>query len=330
MKNMNIEKEEIFIEKFRKDKEIYEKWGNYVKTYILNQIIDYKLDPNKFLKIPLDCRIKDEASLISKAFYRGKKYTDPYKEIQDKVGMRFVVLYLDDIEIIKGIVENCTEWSYSKDKDFQEERDKNPEIFGYESVHYIVSTCKEMHIGETLIPEGLPCEIQIRTLMQHAYCEMSHSIMYKQKVRSEVKRETSRSMALIESADIFFKEVKKMVARKEDKSTILLEQLNTLYYSLAPKSTPEDKMNDIILDALSELIYDGINEDIVVFVEKHRKILQKNISKYCSYKLIFRQPIILLVAFLIKNSPSKVKQLWPLPENQIKPIYIFMGISYGI
>ncbi|MCV5435110.1 (p)ppGpp synthetase, partial [Escherichia coli] len=76
------------------------------------------------LKIEPSYRLKDISSLIEKAFYRSKNYQNPYKEITDKVGVRFVVLLTDDIPIIKEIIENFNLWEYSEDRDFIKEKEE--------------------------------------------------------------------------------------------------------------------------------------------------------------------------------------------------------------
>lgn len=316
-----------FRKKFKEDYKIFKFWGDYVQEYILADLKDKQIDTEKFLKIPVQSRVKEESSIIEKAFYRPeKKYTNPYEQIQDKVGVRFVVLYLDDIHLIEEIIESCLIWNFSKDKDFLKEREENPEMFGYESVHYIVTSKNEIIKDGTVIPKGTPCEIQIRTLMQHAYCEMSHSIMYKRKVRDSIKRYTSRSMALIESADHFFKEVNKMVSKEEEKYCNLLSQLNTLYYSFAPKSTPEEKINTLIIDSFSELLYEDIYNDIDTFLKK-TPYIQKNILKFNESRFIYSQPTVLLTYYLVSKHRKKVPELWPLTIDQLRTIYTDLGIS---
>ena len=52
--------------------------------------------------------------------------------------------------------------------------------FGYLSIHEIVELQKEWLKVPTLAPfKELKCEIQIRTLVQHAWSEASHMFQYK-------------------------------------------------------------------------------------------------------------------------------------------------------
>src|SRR3546814_10997244 len=56
---------------------------------------------------------------------------------------------------------------------------------------------------------GTPCEVQLRTLLQHAHSQLTHDTIYKPKTiaSSHTKRFVARSMALIETVDDFFVQV---------------------------------------------------------------------------------------------------------------------------
>ncbi|MHB8033085.1 RelA/SpoT [Clostridium botulinum] len=313
-----------FIQQFKTDKHIYTAWGEYVKNKIL-ELLKNKVDVEQFLKLDVNVRVKSVDSLLEKAFYRNKNYTDPYNEITDKVGIRFIVLYLDDIEVIEHIVESISEWNYSKDRDFSNEIEKNPEKFGYESCHYVVTNNSEIAYNKVTIPKGIACEIQIRTLLQHAYCEMSHSTVYKRKVHNTVKRITARSMALIESADYFFKEVKGMVYNEEKSYIDLLPKL-TEYYSTFAKVTLDDKINMFIIDNYKELLNQSTFSEIKKYIES-KPFLKEKICKNYNIKLIYRQPIVLLMYYLISQKRTLVYEKWPLTEDELIPLYNDLGIS---
>ncbi|GAA0861683.1 RelA/SpoT domain-containing protein [Paraclostridium tenue] len=311
---------------YEKEEQIYKIWGNIVKDDIIKEIKQRNINIDTFFKIEPKCRVKKIESLISKAFYRNKNYKNPYSDIQDKVGIRLVVLYLDEIEIINEIIENNSKWTYSKDRDFLSEREKEPEKFGYESVHYVVKNKNDINFENVIIPKDMPCEIQIRTLLQHAYCEMSHNTMYKKNVRNNLKRYTSRSMALIESADYFFKEVKDMVGKEEKNYSDLLEKLTEYYRSFAPIDTPDENINNLIIDSYRDFLDKNIYEKIKTFIDS-KKSIKKKILQNQEIKLIYKQPVILLVYYLIKYNRKAVYRDWPLTEDCLIPLYNDLGIS---
>jgi putative GTP pyrophosphokinase len=103
-----------FIDRWRKEHPIYAAWGRFVGV-TLSDAIRGRVAPTKlemFLKLPVIPRIKEQDSILQKAFYRGKKYQNPYEEIEDKVGLRFVVLLTEDgsvwdvVGILSGIISD--------------------------------------------------------------------------------------------------------------------------------------------------------------------------------------------------------------------------------
>lgn len=221
-----------FRKKYESEIDIYSEWGNIIKNNILDSLIDKNYDLSVLLKIPPNPRIKGIESIISKAYYRGKAYKDPYNEITDKVGVRFVVLFVEEIRIIEDIITNNNKWTYSKDKDFEKEKDLKPTEFVYQSQHYILrNNNSDLNTGKFVIPVDTPCEVQIRTLLQHAYSELTHDTIYKPNfhIQSELHRLASRSMALIETTDTIFTKVNLKLEEIVKERNKYIEELAEIY-----------------------------------------------------------------------------------------------------
>src|SRR6185437_12088519 len=108
--------------------------------------------------IPVVPRVKGDDSIVQKAFYRGKKYQNAYEEIEDKVGLRFVVLLTEDIRIIEEALNSSSQWTATMARDFEEERDARPYEFDYQSLHYILRSSLPLEFEGVQIPPDLPCE----------------------------------------------------------------------------------------------------------------------------------------------------------------------------
>lgn len=313
--------------KYETDKRIYEEWGSYVTNLILNELKQI-VEINTFLKIEPKPRVKNTESIIEKAFYRPEKigkYKDPYNDIEDKVGVRFVVLLVGHINIIREIIEKIDIWSYSKDKDFEQMRDKDPNVFDYQSVHYVVKNKCSIDSNGINIPSGTPCEVQIRTLLQHAHSELTHDTLYKAKadVSSCVKRISARSMALIETADFLFEEVND-VMHKNECYLNLLPELEKVYKTINPNYKLEKKINILIIDTFTEESSNITSKDIIEFLDEKSYIKQRIVRKI-ELSLIYQQPVVLLLYYLIYNKPYYVKGKWPLQDNLIRPLYSDLG-----
>ncbi|WP_394910616.1 GTP pyrophosphokinase family protein [uncultured Robinsoniella sp.] len=317
--------EKDFISQYEKDKPMYELWGHIIQDYICTQLKTKKIEPLALFKIyPIVPRLKLTNSLVYKAFYHpNKKYSDPYTEITDKVGIRFVVLTVDDINIVKDIIESNNEWKFSKDRDFEEEKLQKPELFEYQSVHYIVRNKVAIQDGNITILQNTPCEVQIRTLLQHAYAELSHDIIYKskEKILPKMKRDFAKSMALIETTDGVFKEVKKMVDRYNKPFDDYIEM--TLPYTYSDYYTPNinkyiyDEINDFLQQKNIKL--DNIKEYII-----NNKSLQ-NIVKNNNDLLLRNQPISYLIYYIVDKYQYSAKDYLPLAEYELEPFFIDLG-----
>ena len=169
--------EEILRKKFLESYKIYESWGKYV----LETIRDEAKDQGIKLRFPPSVRVKEIESFLEKALYRKKNYKDPFNEIEDKVGVRFYVLLEKEINKISSIIEKCDIWNYSKDRDYFQEMIESPVDFNYKSVHYVLKNKNELFYNDIIIPQNTVCDIQIRTLLQHAHCELMYDTVYKSK-----------------------------------------------------------------------------------------------------------------------------------------------------
>ncbi|MBI5215069.1 MAG: hypothetical protein HY960_04900 [Ignavibacteriae bacterium] len=324
--------EQEFRTRYSSEKQVYTAWGNYVLEQ-LNQHLTHKLgDKGKldsFIKINPKPRTKEIDSLVAKAFYRNKNYNNPYEDITDKVGVRYVVLLIEDIEIIKGIIENTNmTWIYSKDRDFEEERLRNPLIFDYQSVHYILRSKENLSYNGIEIPQSTPCEVQIRTLLQHAYSELTHDLIYKPTSYKspQVIRSVARSMALIETTDKIFSEVD-MTLRNADENINKFFNALTQIYKCYETTDIEPKINIYILDAYRETINNTNIADIEAFISRH-SYLANVIKRNLDLSFLYKQPIILFIYFMIEKQKNVFRNKWPLTESELRPMFTDMGISF--
>ncbi|MBO4586968.1 MAG: hypothetical protein J5677_04035 [Bacteroidales bacterium] len=145
----------------------------------------------------VESRVKTEKSLAGKLEIKGAKYKS-LADITDIVGLRVITFYLDDVDVVASVVERIFEvdWENTVDK----RRLHALDSFGYQSLHYI---CR--------VPEmSYRFEIQMRTLLQHAWSNMNHDTGYKSGV--EIPREYIRNMSrlagMLELADEQFSRIR--------------------------------------------------------------------------------------------------------------------------
>jgi len=138
---------------------------------------------------------------------KSEKYSDPLNQIQDQVGARIIVFYLDDIEIVETVLRR-----YYQPIEEQLIIPDSEKEFGYEGKHFIFL------LPSDVVPDGLDTELipdffelQIKTLYQHAFSEASHDLAYKPGtlLTSDQKRKVAFASAQSWGADQFFSQLVK-------------------------------------------------------------------------------------------------------------------------
>lgn len=319
---MKNDSKEEFLKKYEEEKPMFVAWGNYVQEYIYNELGKSSEDISKIIKIKCDPRIKDNDSIIAKAFFR-KNYKNAYEEITDKVGIRFVVMVNKQIDLIKDIIENSNIWNHSKDQDYEEAIVKHPDIFSYQSVHYIVRNKQDINADNILIKKGTPCEVQIRTLEQHAYAELSHDYVYKQEVKtnSSTKRYMARSMALNETTDELFSKVYDMV---EEENKIYYNLINFLCSKISFTNYNE-KIDRSIFECINPMLKKyNINKDVInAFLSDYF------IDKICKRRdiTIYQQPMIVMLYILASEHSAELEENWCFTQDMLGMIFSDLGIT---
>jgi len=149
----------------------------------------------------IEYRVKAEDSLAGKLELKGQKYKS-LADITDIIGLRVITFYIDDVDKVASAVERLftVDWENSVDKRKIHEIDS----FGYLSLHYICSK------------KGFPYrfEIQMRTVLQHAWANMNHDTGYKSgvEVPKEYLRNMSRLAGMLELADEQFSIIRNELA----------------------------------------------------------------------------------------------------------------------
>tara|TARA_R110000751_G_scaffold262728_1_gene362023 strand:- start:7668 stop:8654 length:987 start_codon:yes stop_codon:yes gene_type:complete len=321
--------EEEFQQHWDRDKLAYDAWGGVVVATICTELKKAGKSIDVFLKIPPKHRVKGEQSLIDKAFYRpDKSYTDPYNEIEDKVGARFVVLLIEDIKLIDDIIKRSELWTFDACKHFDEDKEREPLLFTYQSVHFILRPKKALNVGGCNITTEIPCEVQIRTLLQHAHAELTHDAIYKAKraVKPSVHRTVAKSMALIETTDGFFNEVSHQLNHGPVEELGIVSKLDAIYFSSTKIKPNTQKSILTILDEFEDLVNDTLIDSIESYINKTPEIAEIIQEKY-SDSALYKQSTVLLLYWMLKRKKRKLLDSWPFDKSILIPLANDIGVS---
>lgn len=152
-------------------------------------------------------RVKSFSSWFEKVLKKIRHGIAPDQvRIHDVLGMRIICPFLEDLKKIEDIVrEHFTV--------LEEEKKGAPQSFkefGYESTHFLVSLPADI-VARWELVEPPPCEIQVRTILQDAWAEVEHELVYKSKFfpfDQPLKRKMAALNANLTLSDIIFQEIR--------------------------------------------------------------------------------------------------------------------------
>jgi hypothetical protein len=123
-------------------------------------------------------------------------------QVTDLAGVRVITYFPSDVDKIVPLIEN--EFKIDRPNSIDKRKTAEPSVFGYASVHLVVGfSPTRLKLAEYKQFKGLKCEIQVRTILQHAWAEIEHDIVYKsnEDIPFELRRKFASLAGLLEVAD---------------------------------------------------------------------------------------------------------------------------------
>ncbi len=245
----------------------YEALGGVVSTTLSSLLKAKKID---FLAV--SHRTKTLESVIEKM---GRKEYSDLADLTDISGVRVIAYIESDLSRISSIVREA--FQVHSDKSVDKSEELSSDKFGYRSVHYIC----ELGATRTALPElapykGLQFEIQLRTVLQHAWAEIEHDRSYKFSgdLPSPIRRRLNLLAGVLELADREFaslahevdaysKEIKKIAKtgklQEEEVTSISLQEYLQSRPNMPSLEAPRSTRSTPIDLAVGELKNFGVN-----------------------------------------------------------------------
>lgn len=216
--------------------------------------------------------------------------------INDLIGLRIVCTFIEDLSKVETIIQNAFQIIEVERKgsnySFKE--------FGYESTHILIK------IPDDLIRKrgNTGCEaaeIQVRTILQDAWAEVEHELVYKVEFTpfdEPMKRKLAAVNASLSLADIVFQEIRdyqrqlnrelgkrreSFFQKIEEATDGLLFQEEVKFKGERPKSLfklESSKGGESIDDLLLDALYAHNNENFTKAIDLYTRILQANPNNY--------------------------------------------------
>lgn len=193
------------------------------------QLVTSLLDDAGINYLTVTSRAKSVASFAAKAARTvdGRQvFTDPLRQITDQIGLRVITYVHSDVQAVVDLLGDQV--MVHDDRDMGEETASEGR-FGYASRHLLVSLdpAREGQAAYELL-RGRQAQIQIRTVLQHAWAEFEHDIRYKGTIPSEhvpdFDRRFTLAAGLLELADREFSTIRDRL--REGVTTARTEELD--------------------------------------------------------------------------------------------------------
>jgi len=195
-------------------------------------------------------RIKDFSSYFYK-YLNLLKTGDKNPNITDLLGIRIICPFIEDISAAEELIKknfNIRETEIKGHYSFKE--------FGYESTHILIEIPQDI-IAERGYPGTDIAEIQVRTILQDAWAEVEHELVYKAEFSpfdEPMRRKLAAVNASLSLADIIFQEIrsyqrkysKEMEKRRGSFYQKIEESTDDLLFSEEQTKTPESPADSVI------------------------------------------------------------------------------------
>lgn len=234
---------DTYIETYSKRIDYYKKLENYCY-----QLCQRQMDENG-IRCIVSSRVKPVSSLKDKIIYRNKIVgfeciEDIHDDIRDKVGVRIALYFPPDSLEVEKIIYSLFEIVEEPARFEKNSLEYDPRFSGYRAWHYKVRLKSKAFLGEEY--DGEVIEIQVASMLMHAWAEVEHDLAYKEPDGGISDLEyalLSQLNGLVHTGEVILEQLKiAMEKRIEDNNREFLNhyELASFIYKNIPHET---KMN---------------------------------------------------------------------------------------
>ncbi len=169
----------------------------------------------------VESRAKNPDSAAEKIYRKG--YGRPAQQMTDVIGIRIITLFDHTIEQVAKRVKSAFTWDESASVDKTQELAHGK--VGYRSVHVVIHP-RATGLGTVnKILRSTVVEVQIRSVISHAWAEIEHSIRYKagESVPKEIRRRFDALAGALELVDREFSSISKSLSTHVEALAVRLQ-----------------------------------------------------------------------------------------------------------
>ncbi|MBR4448771.1 MAG: tetratricopeptide repeat protein [Treponema sp.] len=266
-------------------KEIYESYNTVLSSIM--QKIEAKLKSTiKLASMPTyKSRIKSFNSYYRKVLRLKAEEVarrGQLVELTDMMGIRIICAFMEDLkEVERQVRESFTvrEVEYKGSGD-------NFREFGYESIHVLISIPEDCmpENPEVEIPKDMVCEIQIRTILQDAWAEVEHELIYKTEFTPfdmPLRRKLASINASLSLADTIFQEIRDYQKKLQMETAARRESFYEKVDEATSEFSEEEKAKKQNIARISPFVRGTIDDLLLEAIHAHNSgEMDKAVSIY--------------------------------------------------
>lgn len=152
------------------------------------------------------CRVKRFEAYFDKLIKMSRHDQGGEGAITDILGVRIICPFLEDLKIVEALIKsnfNVVELERKGSRYSVGE-------FGYDSVHFLIRI-DPIYRKRDLPYTASVCEVQLRTILQDAWAEVEHELIYKSDItlpNESIRRKLASLNATLTLSDLIFQEIR--------------------------------------------------------------------------------------------------------------------------
>jgi putative GTP pyrophosphokinase len=245
-------------------------------------------------KAQIKGRIKSFDAFHRKLLIRSQSgiIDKPFDTITDIIATRIVVPFLEDLDSVEKLIKNNFQVVETEYKS----RELSIKEFGYDSIHLLINIPEDI-AHKVKNPKDMKIEIQLRTILQDAWAEVEHELIYKtsiDKVEDTIRRKMIAVNATLSLGDTIFQEIREYQRKRyndiQERHKKLMDKVSTIpekreklksdlgitannngdKKSFEPHSINIDEkhsMNDLLVEAMNAHLENRLTDAIKLYTQ---------------------------------------------------------------
>jgi putative GTP pyrophosphokinase len=199
------------------------------------------------------------------------------EHIEDMLGIRIICPFLDDLDEVERVMTN----HFAIRGVDRKRQSQSVREFGYDATHFVMDI-RGQGVAHPLPHVAPVCEVQLRTILQDAWAEVEHELIYKSDwpiPTYRIRRKLAALNANLALSDIIFQELRdfqREILRKQSKRRALAHEVPGLL-------SESDIHTDLLGDDVGSRAHDNLEKLIIEALSAHSdELFEKAIHLYSS------------------------------------------------